>query len=73
MAGAPPMRFVTASPKVDYLRPTPIDAELEVRGEIVEVKARKVTVSLSLTAHGEVCARGHMIAVRLPDAAAKKH
>jgi acyl-coenzyme A thioesterase PaaI-like protein len=73
MGGAPPMRFVTASLKVDYLRPTPIDAELEVRGEIVEVKARKVTVSLSLTAHGEVCARGHMIAVRLPDTATKKH
>jgi len=73
MGGAPPMRFVTASLKVDYLRPTPIDAELEVRGEIVEVKARKVTVNLSLIAHGEVCARGHMIAVRLPDAAAKRH
>ncbi|WP_291984905.1 PaaI family thioesterase [Candidatus Accumulibacter sp. ACC007] len=72
MGSTPPMRFVTASLKVDYLRPTPIDAELEVRGEIVEVKPRKVTVSLSLSAHGEVCARGHMIAVRLPDSAAGK-
>ena len=28
----PPLRFVTASLKVDYLRPTPIDAVLELRG-----------------------------------------
>ena len=73
MGSEPPTRFVTASLKVDFLRPTPIDVELEVRGEIVEVKARKVTVDLSLRAGGEVCARGHMIAVRLPDSSAKKH
>ena len=71
MGSAPHMRFVTASLKVDYLRPTPMDADLEVRGEIVEVKPRKVTVRLSLSANGEVCARGQMIAVQLPDAAAK--
>ena len=70
MGSEPPTRFVTASLKVDFLRPTPIDGELEIRGEIVEVKARKVTVDLSLSAGGEVCARGHMIAVRLPDSAA---
>lgn len=68
MGTAPHMRFVTASLKVDFLRPTPIDAELEVRGEIVEVKPRKVTIDLSLSASGEICATGQMIAVKLPDA-----
>lgn len=65
MGTEPSMRFVTASLKVDYLRPTPITAELEIRGEIVEAKPHKVTLNLSLSADGEVCATGHMIAVKL--------
>jgi len=63
----PCIRFVTASLKVDFLRPTPIDVELEVRGKIVEIKPRKVTIDLSLVANGDVCATGSMIAVKLPD------
>ena len=34
----PPLRFVTASLHVDYLRPTPIDAELELRGQVKELR-----------------------------------
>ena len=67
MGVAPHLRFVTASLKVDFLQPTPIDTELEVRGEIVEIKSRKITIDLSLRANGEVCVMGHMIAVKLPD------
>jgi len=67
MGTEPPIRFVTASLKVDYLKPTPLGVELEIRGEILEVKGRKVTVNLSLRANGRVCATGHMVAVRLPD------
>ena len=63
----PPIRFVTASLKVDYLKPTPHGVELEMRGHIVEVKPRKVTIDLTLTANGEVCAKAFMVAVRLPD------
>jgi acyl-coenzyme A thioesterase PaaI-like protein len=70
MGSEPPMRFVTASLKVDYLAPTPLGLELEIRGEILEVKGRKVTMDLSLSADGVVCAKGYMIAVRLPDDAA---
>ena len=33
----PPFRFVTASLQVDYLRPTPLGVELELRGKIVEL------------------------------------
>jgi len=67
MGTEPPIRFVTASLKVDYLRPTPQGTELEIRGEIREIKARKVIVGLSLLANGEVCVTGEMIAVRLPE------
>ena len=63
----PAIRFVTASLKVDYLKPTPHGVELEVRGQIVEVKPRKVTLNMELYANGEVCAKASMVAVRIPE------
>jgi acyl-coenzyme A thioesterase PaaI-like protein len=63
----PALRYVTASLKVDYLRPTPLGPELEVRGRVREVKGRKVVVEAWLIANGEVCARGEVIAVRLTE------
>lgn len=61
------MRFVTASLKVDFLRPTPIGVELEVRGRLRSIEGRKVLVSLSLDAGGQACARGEMLAVQFRD------
>jgi acyl-coenzyme A thioesterase PaaI-like protein len=63
---AAPIRFVTASLHVDYLRPTPIDAELEIRGTIKELKPKKVVVAATVSAAGDVCARGEVVAVRMP-------
>ncbi len=63
----PPFRFVTASLKVDYLRPTPLGVPLEARGKIVEVKPRKVITDIELRAGGDVCARGQVVAVLMPD------
>ncbi|TKJ35492.1 MAG: thioesterase [Planctomycetes bacterium B3_Pla] len=63
----PPLRFVTASLHVDYLRPTPLGPPLQVRGKVEEIKGRKVVVTAALLAEGEVCARGKVIAVRMPD------
>ncbi|BBO67393.1 thioesterase [Desulfosarcina alkanivorans] len=62
-----PLRFVTASLHVDYLRPTPIDAELEIRGVIKELKEKKVVVAETVSANGEICARGEVVAVRMPE------
>jgi acyl-coenzyme A thioesterase PaaI-like protein len=58
------MRFVTASMQVDFLRPTPIGVELVVKGRLLGIDGRKVQVSLSLNASGEMCAKGEMLAVR---------
>ncbi len=63
----PALRFVTASLHVDYLRPTPLGVPLELRGSVIEIKSRKVVVGISLSANGEVCARGEVVAVQLPD------
>ncbi|HNS39155.1 MAG TPA: PaaI family thioesterase [Promineifilum sp.] len=63
----PPFRFLTASLHVDYLKPTPIDRPLELRGRVKEIKGRKVTVSVDLLAHDEVCARGEVVTVQVPD------
>ena len=67
MDSAPPLRFVTASLKVDYLAPTPLGVELELRGAIVETGVRKVLVDISVSADDTICARGRVIAVRMPE------
>lgn len=63
----PPFRFLTASLQVDYLRPTPLGVPLEVRGRVEEITERKVVVSTTLIAEGEVCAKGKVVAVRMPE------
>ena len=62
----PPLRFVTASLHVDYLAPTPIDATLELRGRVKEIKGRKIIVSVTLSANGRKCARGEVVSVQMP-------
>lgn len=63
----PPLRFLTASLQVDYLRPTPLGVPLEVRGVVEEIKERKVVVSSTVIAEGEICARGKVVAVLMPE------
>jgi acyl-coenzyme A thioesterase PaaI-like protein len=63
----PPLRFVTASLHVDYIRPTPIKGPLDLRSQVKEVKGRKVVVTTTLFVQGEVCARGEVVAVQIPD------
>ena len=67
MGSQPAFRFVTASLKVDYLRPTPLGPPLEVRGTIEEIKGRKIVVGATVTVEGEVCARGQVVAVQMPE------
>ena len=66
MGTEPPLRFVTASLHVDYLAPTPIDAVLELRVRVKEIKGKKVVLAVSLSARGAVCARGEVVAVQVP-------
>lgn len=56
-------RCMTASLKVDYLKPTPLGPMLTARGIIAEVGARKVIVKSEVYADGELCVKGEVIAV----------
>ena len=67
MDTVPPLRFVTASLHVDYLRPTPLGVALEIRGRVKEVKGRKVVVAATVSAQGELCARGEVVSVQMPE------
>jgi acyl-coenzyme A thioesterase PaaI-like protein len=63
----PRLRFMTASLRLDYLKPTPLGIPLEIRGQVQEVGKRKVVVTALVSAGGQVCVRGEVVAVRIPE------
>lgn len=67
MGSEPVLRYVTGSLKVDYLKPTPLGVTLTVRGRVREIKGRVVKVDASLTANSIECAKGEVVAVRMPE------
>lgn len=67
MGSEPALRFVTANLNVDFLKPTPMGVTLIARGTIREQTHKKVIVDIVLTADGVAVAKGHVIAVKMPD------
>ncbi len=67
MGTEPPLRFVTASLHVEFLRPTPLGVPIEVRGSVVEIKGRKVVVSATVSVDRKICAKGQVVAVKMPE------
>lgn len=67
MDSEPPLRFLTASLHVDFLKPTPLGVPLEVRARAKEIKGRKVVVEEDLIAEGQVTAKGEVVAVMVPE------
>jgi acyl-coenzyme A thioesterase PaaI-like protein len=67
MDSQPALRFLTAALHVEYVRPTPLGVTLEVRARVKEIKGRKVIVESTLSAEGEVCANGEVVAVQIPE------
>lgn len=63
----PPLRYLTASLHVDYLKPTILGIELEVRGRVKEVKGRRVTVEEWIVANHDITVRGEVVAVQVPE------
>ena len=67
MDSQPPFRFVTGALHVDYLKPTRLGGELEIRGRVKEIKGRKVVVTSTVFADGVATARGEVVAVQMPE------
>jgi acyl-coenzyme A thioesterase PaaI-like protein len=63
----PPFRFVTASLQIDFLKPTPLGVELELKGKIIEIKRKKVISEITVSANGIITARGKVVAVKMPE------
>lgn len=57
---------VTASLKVDYLQPVPIDQLVRLRAKIIESDKRKTRLTCSLFSGDRECARGEVLVVRVP-------
>lgn len=64
--GLAPIRFVTASLKIDFKRPTPIGTELAIVGTLRLLEGRKAVIALTLSADGNACVLGEMLAVQIP-------
>ena len=64
--GEPLGRYVTASLHVDFLKPTPLGVELELRGRIKERKRRKLVVEVKILVADVVTVRGEVLAVPMP-------
>jgi acyl-coenzyme A thioesterase PaaI-like protein len=64
----PAPRFVTAALKVDYLKPTPLGTELEIRGRVTERSEKKAVVAVTISAAGTTTVRAEAVAVRIPKA-----
>ena len=60
------LRFVTGTLNVRYLRPTPLEAKLELRARVTEVKGKKTVVAVELRARDELCAEGEVTVFRAP-------
>jgi acyl-coenzyme A thioesterase PaaI-like protein len=72
VGAAPSPRFVTAALRVDYLKPTPLGPELEIRARVRERTPRKVVIESTVSAGGVITARGEAVAVPMPPSMARK-
>ncbi|MED1472312.1 PaaI family thioesterase [Bacillus salipaludis] len=61
-----PPRFVTASLKVDFIKPTPHGVPLKAVGTVTEIHPKKWKVDTEVFANDEFCARGEVVAVVMP-------
>lgn len=67
MESMPPIRYLTASLHIDYLKPTPLSEVLELRGIVKEIKGRKVVVDINVSVNGIITVKGQVVAVRVPE------
>ena len=67
LGSEPPIRFLTGSLNVKYLKPTPLGPPIELRGKIRDVKGRKVIVDVSVIVDDIETVTGEVIAIQVPE------
>ena len=60
-------RFVTGNLNVKYLKPTPLNQALPIKGKLKEIKGRKVIVSIEVFSKGILTVLGEVTAILLPE------
>jgi hypothetical protein len=65
IGSSPRIGYVTASMTVSYLKPTPIQATVELRARIIQFEGLKAWMSCILSAAGEMRARGEVLGIRI--------
>ena len=65
IASRPKIGYVTANLNVTYLKPTPIELELELRARISKTEGRKTWIHCSLSADGRVRATAEVLGIRV--------
>ncbi len=67
MDSEPPFRFVTGSLLVRYLKPTPLGPPLTIRGQVQEIKGRKVVIKSTVWVEGVRTVDGEVVAIQMPE------
>jgi acyl-coenzyme A thioesterase PaaI-like protein len=62
---APQIWCVTASLKIDYLHPVPLDRPVTLRARVVEAGQKKTKVFCSAFSEGQECVQAEVLAVRV--------
>ena len=60
--------FATGTLTVKYLHPAPIDNPVVLRARVTDMKEKKIIITSSLYSSEIECARGEVIAIRVPEA-----
>jgi acyl-coenzyme A thioesterase PaaI-like protein len=63
----PDIWYATGSLSVTYFRPAPVSQPVTLRASVKERGERRTTVVCSLHVNDEECARGEVVAVRVPE------
>jgi acyl-coenzyme A thioesterase PaaI-like protein len=66
IGSAPRIGYVTANMNVSYIKPAPLREPVLLRARITRSEGRKVWVSCTLSAGGEVRATGEVLGIRVP-------
>ena len=65
VGSTPQIWYATGSLQVTYMRPTSINALVELRAKIVNHGPKKTALTCAVRSGGEECARGEVMAVRV--------